>query len=70
MITATFTKTKDAEPMGEYKQTSLDLHKKEVDFLLVQVSPFYIRWKTGDSQIVTAAKLKKLQQNHTWATDF
>jgi hypothetical protein len=69
-MTAQISKVKDAQPMGEYQQTSLDLQKKEVDFLLVQVAPFVIRWKNGGSQIVTSAKLKKLQAAHTWLTDF
>ena len=66
----TFTKVQDAQPMGEYKATTIDANKVQVDFTLVQVAPFYIRWKTGESQTVSAAKLKKLQQNHTWTTDF
>lgn len=70
LINANFTKIKDAEPLGEYKQTIVDIHKKEVDFLIIQTCPFYIRWSNGKSEIVAASKLAKLKKNHTWTTDF
>jgi len=65
-----FRKTKDAEPMGEYKPTSLDARKKEVDFLLTSVNPYYIKWRSGDLQKVTKRELVKLQATHSWTTDF
>lgn len=69
-FTATFTKVKDAQQMGEYVSTSVDTQKNNADFLIKQMNPIYIKWKSGESQIVTRAKLNKLQKAHTWATDF
>jgi len=68
--TAIFTKVSDAMPMGEYAPTALDAHKATVDFRVLQMSPIYIRWADGNGEIVTAAKLKKLQKSHSWTTDF
>lgn len=67
----TFIKKTNQLKKGEYKPTNIDKMKKQVEFLLVQTSPYYIRWNnTGEGQIVNARELKKLQANHTWATDF
>lgn len=68
--TAIFTKVSDAMPMGEYTPTALDAHKTSVGFRVLQMSPIYIRWANGSGEIVTPAKLKKLQKSHTWTTDF
>ena len=70
MWTATVTKTKDAEPMGEYKPTAVDARKAAADFLLINVNPNIIDWKDGRRERVTAKKLKVLQKKYKWATDF
>ncbi len=65
------TKTQTHPEMGEYKPTSLDQAKQEADFRLLQVNPFYIRWKDGRGEIVNSRKLKKLQKEHpNWKPDF
>ena len=69
-IQVTISKIADHQISGEYKPTQIDQLKKEVDFRIMQTSPFYIRWKSGEGQTVTASQLKKLQANHTWTTDF
>lgn len=57
--------------MGEYKPTLIDQEKQEADFRLMQVSPYYIRWKDGRGEIVSPQKLKKLQKEHpNWMPDF
>lgn len=68
--TTAITKVKSAQKMGRYKETSEDKRKKSADFRLLQVSPNVIRWKGGKTETVTARTLKKLQETHTWATDF
>ena len=68
--TTTIKKVKSHQPMGKYKETSVDKRKKAADFRLLQVSPNVIRWKGGKTEIVTAKKLKTLQKTHTWAPDF
>jgi hypothetical protein len=70
MTTATFTQTATAQKAGQYNPTSIDAAKTEVDFRITQVAPFYIRWKSGEGQTVTARQLAKLQTAHTWKTDF
>lgn len=70
MQLSNMTQTVTAPKMGEYKPTTLDARKAQVDFLVTQVGPFYIRWANGTGEQVTAARLKKLQAKHTWATDF
>jgi hypothetical protein len=70
MITVTIKKIASAQQVGEYKPTNIDLSKKEADFRLVQVAPYYIRWKSGEGQTVTLRQLNKLKHNHTWVTDF
>jgi len=68
--TVTFRKIADAQPMGEYKPTSVDANKSTVDFRLIQVGPKVITWTNGATQKVTDAKFNKLTKAHTWATDF
>jgi hypothetical protein len=68
--TATFTQTSCAMPMGKYTPTTVDENKQNVDFRIMQMSPIYIRWADGSGEIVTPAKLKKLQAKHTFTTDF
>ena len=69
---ATFTKTRDAQPMGQYRATAVDARKAAADFRLVDVSCRLKRivWADGRQQDVTARELTKLQADHTWATDF
>lgn len=57
MRTATLRKVQDAQPVGVYTPTLIDERNKAADFLLEQVNPYFIRWKTGDGQIVTARQL-------------
>lgn len=69
-MTTNFTKTQTAQTMGAYKPTNIDVQKSAVDFRIVSALPFYIRWNDGRGEVVTAAKLKRLQKAHTWTTDF
>lgn len=69
-MTTTFTKTKEAQTLGTYKTTQIDSTKTNADFRLTQVAPNYIVWQDGKSEIVTSAKLKKLQAQFSWVTDF
>jgi arabinogalactan endo-1,4-beta-galactosidase len=63
-------KTQNAQPMGIYKETATDRRRKEVDFILLDVNPYLIRWKDGRRETVTYRKLKQLQKSHDWMTDF
>ena len=56
--------------LGTYKTTQIDSTKTNADFRLTQVAPNYIVWQDGKSEIVTSAKLKKLQAQFSWVTDF
>lgn len=67
---ATWTKTKDAGPLGVYVPTAVDARKATTDFRLTAVCPNYIVWNDGRSERVTDQHLEKLQAKHTWATDF
>ena len=67
---ATLKKVKSYKKMGTYKETTADKRKKAVDFLLVGVSPYIIKWKKGKTEVVTKRALTKLQKKHTWSTDF
>ena len=79
----TITKTKEAQPLGEYKSTAVDQQKADASFLLIQVSPNIINSKiklkgrgiTPYSDVtgcyrVTDKALEKLENEHCWATDF
>lgn len=66
----TIKKVKSHQPRGKYKKTSVDRRKEAVDFRLLQVSPNVIRWRSGKTETVPAATLKKLQKTYTWTTDF
>lgn len=68
--TTTIKKVKSHQPVGKYKETSVDKRRKVAEFRLLQVSPYVIKWKNGTVEKVTSSKLKKLQKTHTWATDF
>jgi len=64
-------KTQAYQEMGEYRPTPIDKAKQEADFRLMQVSPYYIRWKDGRGEIVNSRQLKKLQKEHpNWMPDF
>lgn len=66
-----FVKTKDAQPVGEYKPTAIDDLKSTVDFRVVGVgSKNSIAWKDGRMESVTDRQLEKLQKSHSWTTDF
>ena len=70
-MSVTFVKTKDAQPMGEYKPTAIDVLKSNVDFRLTGVgSKNTIVWKDGRTESVTDRKLDKLQRSHSWTADF
>lgn len=64
----TLTKTQEAQPKGEYKETDIDRRKAEVDFCVIYTGT--IRWKDGSTQQVTTRQLNKLCTEHTWATDY
>lgn len=65
-----FLKTQNAQKIGKYKPTLIDIQKSESDFRIIQVSPLYIKWKDGACERVTKRRLQSLQKNHTWAVDF
>ena len=70
-MTTTCTLIKTAQPMGQYKPTSVDAAKAAAAFRLVAVgSKNSIVWADGRADLVTDAKLAKLQAANTWATDF
>jgi len=50
------TKTKDAPTMGHYELTNVDHKKCDADFRILQVNPYFIRWKSGN------CKQKKIKQ--------
>ena len=69
--TSTITLVKKAQISTKpYPATKIDHEKKEVDFKLLQTSPYYIRWKSGKGEIVNKRQLNKLQKQYSWTTDF
>lgn len=64
------TKVQNAQEMGKYKPTQIDQAKKDVDFRLMQVSPYYIKWSNGRGEIVSLRKLRMLQEKYSWIVDF
>lgn len=69
MTTCTLIRT--AQPMGIYKPTSVDAAKAAAAFRLVAVGKQNsIVWADGRGELVTDAKLAKLQEVNTWTTDF
>lgn len=70
MNAVTFTQTATAQKPGEYKMTTVDSAKSKADFLLMSVSPNFIQWANGGSEIVSNKTLKSLQAKYNWATDF
>ena len=70
-MNAILRKTKNAQPMGEYKPTEIDSAKKSAYFRLVSAGgKNKIIWQDGRAESVTDAKLEMLQNSYTWATDF
>lgn len=61
-------KIQDAQVKGQYIPTIIDDNKASADFRLVDMG--YIIWKDGKGEKVTKRQLKKLQNLHTWVTDF
>lgn len=70
-MTTTCTLIRTAQPMGQYKATSIDAAKAAAAFRLVAVgSKNSIVWQDGRTELVSDSKLAKLQAANTWATDF
>ena len=69
-IKATIKKIKTHKKPGVHKPTSIDVLKKVVEFRILQVSPYVIRWKSGKTETVTKRQLDKLKKEHSWSTDF
>jgi len=66
----TITKTREAPQVGQYQETKIDQQKREADFRILQVNPYFIRWRSGEGEIVNKRRLNKLQKKYTWTTDF
>jgi len=61
----------DAFHTENYKLTDIDRKKKDADFLLKQVNPYYIKWKNGNTEKVDKRALEKLKDQHpNWMSDF
>lgn len=66
-----FIQTRTAQPMGQYRPTSVDASKAAAAFRLTSVGKKNtIVWASGASEQVTDAKLSKLQSAFAWAADF
>ena len=71
MTSLAFVLTKPAQPMGQYRPTTIDAAKAAADFLVTAVGRRNtITWRDGRTELVNDAKLARLQSAHTWATDF
>lgn len=64
------TKIKDAQPMGDYKPTTVDQIKASADFRIINLGPNIIAWQDGRRERITDRQLDKLQKSHSWAADF
>jgi len=69
-MNATIRQTKQAQPVGTYTHTSIDVRKANADFLIIQTSPYFIKWNSGVTENVSEKQLNELKANHTWETDF
>ena len=70
-MNATFTKVTEAQKMGNYTITSVDLNKKSVDFTIESMNPIFISFNDNSfSGIISKSELKRLQSKHTWKTNF
>lgn len=69
---ATITRTRDARPMGAGAATDVDAAKAAAGFRLTACpgTRNAITWRDGRQEVVTDARLRKLQAAHSWATDF
>ena len=68
---ATVKQTKVAQVMGVYESTNIDKNKACVEFRITSMGrKNTIVWLSGKVDLVTDAKLAKLQSSHTWAPDF
>lgn len=71
MSATTVTHVKLAQVAGEYRPTAIDVAKAEVDFRLVAVGKkTTIAWRDGRIEQVSEERLKQLQAQHSWVTDF
>jgi len=72
-MNASFYTTKEANPRGEYKETEIDVQKRNADFRLIDVSgnKNTIVWKSGKRETVSDNELEQLKRQHpNWMTDF
>ena len=72
-MNASFYTTKEANPRGEYKDTEIDVQKRNADFRLIDVSgkKNTIVWKSGKRETVSDNELEQLKRQHpNWMTDF
>lgn len=71
-MTATWTKTADAQPASAYKRTSVDDAKDAADFRILDIDrkTAFIAWRDGRRERVSRLRLTSLTRLHTWATDF
>lgn len=68
---ATITKISKAQKMGNYTETKVDLLKKEVDFVIINMNPVWVAFKNnGFRGQITKKQLKMFQEKYTWSTDF
>jgi hypothetical protein len=68
---ATITKTIEAQKMGNYTETKVDLLKKEVDFVIINMNPIWVSFKNnGFRGEISKKQLKVYQQKYTWSTNF
>lgn len=82
---ATIELIKEATKRGEYKETSLDQQKKNVDFLLQSIDgKYYTIWMNKKVELPKGAEIysektacivgertfKAFAAKHTWTTDF
>ena len=71
MSIITVTHVKLAQVAGEYRPTAVDVAKGEVDFRLIAVGKkATIAWRDGRIEQVSDERLKQLQTQHSWVTDF
>ena len=65
---ATIVMTKDAIKKGEYKETSLDVQKKQADMLVVAIDDKYTLW-LNKPIIVKGRGIKKVNEKTIVVTD-
>ena len=68
---ATITKIIEAQKMGNYTETKVDLLKKEVDFVIINMNPIWVSFtNNGFRGEISKKQLKVYQQKYTWSTNF